>query len=306
MYIKKSHFILYLVLALVAGFGLSILFGRLKTQSGLVSGDISEAARFNNMVVSPEMSAFLEKITNDTTEFNKTMASLKVLTSRMAEFDELVSIAAIAAEGYGDLDSSLKHLSKIKQLASKAKDSGVMAVESLNEIAEGKKSSINYELASQNLSLAFLMVDRQVSAGKQFVCAVDKYLHGKDIAGYKDLALACDLWAGYCAGAAVMNKDEEELDYWSKRQNLLLAQSGTVAAEDIASGRLKDYDFTHLQDCISIDSFAGLNLNESARMLESGRLGGSLQYLSMKSELSSAVDVNQMMQNVLPRACLMN
>lgn len=256
MYIKKIYFVVCLILALAAGFGLCFLLRGVVAESGFSSGDMSKAADSRNADVSPAMSAFREKVANDTTEFNKAVASLTMLTSLMDEFDELVSIASAASEGNDALASSIGQLLQIKKIASNARENGVMALESLNAMAEGRKSSINYELASQNLSLAFLMVDRQVSVGKQYVCDVDEYLSGKDVADYKDLASIRDLWAGYCAREAALNKDGKEIDYWSKKGNLLPSSANT-------SDR-------------------------------------SLQYLCMASELSSSVDVNQIMQNVLP------
>ena len=259
MYIKKINFVIYLILAAVVGFGLCFLLRGLATESGFLSGDISKAGKPGSESSSPAMSAFQEKIVNDTTEFNKAVESLTVLTSLMEEFNELVSITAAASEGKDELASSLEQLLKIKQIASNARDNGAMALESLNAIAEGKKSSINYELASQNLSLAFLMVDRQVNVGKQYVNDVDMFLRGKDVEEYHDLAYARDLWAGYCAREAAMNKDGKEMDYWSSKGNILPA---------------------------------------------SDKSDRPLQYLCMASELSSAVDVNQIMQNVLPVAGL--
>lgn len=259
MYIKKINFIISLALALVVGFGLNFLLRGLIAESGFLSADISKVGQAD---ASPAMNAFREKVANDTTEFNKAKASLIVLTSLMDEFDELVSVASDASEGHEALASSVAQLLSIRQIASSARDNGAMALKSLDAIAEGRKSSINYELASQNLSLAFLMVDRQVSVGKQYVCDVDAYLQGKDIAEFRSLAQARDMWAGFCAREAALNRDGKEIDYWSRKENLL--QSGS-------DGRLAMSD-----------------------------IDGSLQYLSMSSELSSAVDVNQIMQNVLP------
>ena len=255
MYIKKINFVIYLILAAVVGFGSCFLVRGLVAEDGFLSGDISKADKSRMESLSPAMSAFQDKVVNDTTEFNKALESLTVLTSLMEEFDELVSITAAASEGKDELSSSVGQLLKIKQIACNARDNGAMALESLRAIAVGKKSSINYELASQNLSLAFLMVDRQVSVGKQYVDDVDLFLRGKNVEEYHDLAYARDLWAGYCARKAAMNNDGKEIDYWSGKGNILPAS--------ITDGR-------------------------------------PLQYLCMASELSSSVDVNQMMQNVVP------
>lgn len=256
MYIKKSYFIIYLVIAAVVGFGLCFLLRGVVAESGFLSGDISKADSSRDAEVSPAMSAFKDRIANDTTEFNKALASLTMLTSLMDEFDKLVAIASSAAEGKEEFVSSIEQMQRMKQIASNARDNGVMALQSLNSIAEGKTSSINYELASQNLTLAFLMVDRQVNVGKQYVCEVDDYLRGKKVTEYEDLASSRDLWAEYCAREAALNRDSNEIEYWKGKGRLLSSSS-----------------------------------NNPDR---------SLQYLSMSSELSSSVDVNQMMQNVLP------
>lgn len=261
MYIKKRNFVIYLILAAVVGFGLCFLQRGLVVEDGFLNGDVSKAGKSRMESLSPAMSVFHDKVVNDTTEFNKAVESLTMLTSLMGEFDELVSITAAASEGKDELASSVGQMLKIKQIACNAMDNGAMALESLNAIAEGKKSSINYELASQNLSLAFLMVDRQVGVGKQYVNDVDLFLRGKDVDEYHDLAYARDLWVGYCAREAAMNNDGKEIDYWSSKGNILPAS--------ITNGR-------------------------------------PLQYLCMASELSSSMDVNQIMQNVLPGVSLAN
>ena len=261
MYIKKSYFIIYLVISAVVGFGLCFLLRGVVAESGFLSGDISKADSSRDAEVSPAMSAFKDRIANDTTEFNKALASLTMLTSLMDEFDKLVAIASSASEGKEEFVSSIEQMQRMKQIASNARDNGVMALQSLNSIAEGKTSSINYELASQNLTLAFLMVDRQVNVGKQYVCEVDEYLRGKEVTEYEDLASSRDQWAEYCAREAALNRDGSEIDYWKGKGRLLPSSS-----------------------------------NNPDR---------SLQYLSMASELSSSVDVNQMMQNVLPGVGLM-
>ena len=102
-----------------------------------------------------------------------------------------------------------------------------------------------------------MMVDRQISVGKQYVCDVDAFLRGKDVEDYKELALARDLWAGYCAGEARLTNDDEELAYWSKQQNLLT--SGT----DVLAGYLQPIDFNVFLQCIELDSATGLDVNNS-------------------------------------------
>lgn len=227
----KTNFKLALatVIGFLVGGAAGFFFRGAEIAPDLAQGDISKASKFNKNVVSPAMSAFQEKITSNPEELEKATASLTVLTSRMTEFDELVKIAAAASEGKEELAASLKDLLSVKQLAANARTSGNQALEALNAIAEGKKCSVDYEQASQNLALAFMMVDRQISVGKQYVCDVDAFLRGKDVEDYKELALARDLWAGYCAGEARLTNNDEELAYWSKQQNLLTSSTDVLA-----------------------------------------------------------------------------
>ena len=250
----NSKLALATVIGFLVGGAAGFFFRGAEITPDLAQGDISKASKFNKNVVSPAMSAFQEKITSNPEELEKATASLTVLTSRMTEFDELVKIAAAASEGKEELAASLKDLLSVKQLAANARTSGNLALEALNAITEGKKSSVDYEQASQNLALAFMMVDRQISVGKQYVCDVDAFLRGKDIEDYKELALARDLWAGYCAGEAVLTNNSEELAYWNKQQNLLTSSSNTLAAME----QLDKYATPALLQCMSIDGAVGL------------------------------------------------
>ena len=277
----KTNFKLALatIIGFVAGGVAGFFFSGAEIAPNLAQGDISKVSKFNRNVVSPAMSAFQEKITSNPEELEKATFSLTVLTSRMTEFDELVKIAAAASEGKEELAASLKDLLSVKQLAANARTSGNQALEALNAIAEGKKSSVDYEQASQNLALAFMMVDRQISVGKQYVCDVDAFLRGKDVEDYRELALARDLWAGYCAGEARLTNNDEELAYWSKQQSLLTSDSDVLAA----SQTLDKLGKIALKQCLDIDSAIGLDVNNSM--------------LSNNEQFNTIVD--QMIQNVL-------
>ena len=257
----KTNFKLALaaVAGLVVGGAAGFFFQGAATNSGSAKGDIAKVSKFSKSVVSPTMSAFQEKITSNPEELEKATASLTILTSRMTEFEELVKVAAAATEGNEELAASLEKLTRVKELAANAHTSGTQALEALNAIAEGKKSSVDYEQASQNLALAFMMVDRQVSVGKQYVCDVDAFLRGKNVEDYKNLALVRDLWAGYCAGEAVLNSDKEELEYWRNQQNLLSEGTATLSMTENGITLVDSYDFAPLQQCLTVDAMIGLH-----------------------------------------------
>lgn len=308
----NSKLILAAVIGFVAGCAAGFFFQTADTTADSAKGDIAKVSRFSRSVVSPTMSAFQEKITSNPDELKKATVSLTVLTSRMTEFDELVNIASAASDGNEELTASLKSLQSLSRLAANARDNGTQALEALNAIAEGKKSSIDYEQASQNLALAFMMVDRQVNVGKQYVCDVDAFLRGKKVEDYKELALARDLWAGFCAGEAVLTNDSEELAYWSKQQNLL--SSGT----DVLAGyiALIDPDAV-LKQCIELDSAIGVGFLSNKELFESFGsavdnvgmisnneqfntiIGKGVEMIRMNEVNISTLDVNHMMQCVL-------
>lgn len=245
------------VIGFVAGCTAGFFFQSADVTAGSAKGDIAKVSKFSKNVVSPEMSAFQEKITSSQEELDNATASLTVLTSRMTEFDELVSLATNVSEGIADLSSSVKDLQQVKQLASNARSNGMQALESLNAIANGNKTDIDYEQASQNLALAFMMVDRQINVGKQYVSDVDEFLTGKDVEDFSELAFARDLWADYCEGHAILTEDKDDIDYWHSQEALLSdAVAISFAVAEIKNSQ--NFDLQALQQCVAIDNAVGL------------------------------------------------
>lgn len=213
----------------IAGCAAGMFLPGLETSANSGKGDIAKVSKFNRSVVGGGVSAVEEELKNSPEQLAKTKATLDILTSRMAEFDELVDIAVAAGEGNEDIASSLNDLKKVQRLAQNARLSGEQASSALEAVCNGEKSDIDYEQASQNLTVAFLLVDRQVSVGKQFVCEVDSYLKNKNIDENLDLAFARDLWANYCCVEAAINDDKSELAFWGKQSNLVNDVKGALA-----------------------------------------------------------------------------
>ena len=299
------------IIGFVAGGSAGFFFQTADTTEDSAKGDIAKVSKFSRNVVSPAMSAFQEKITSNPEELEKATFSLTVLTSRMTEFDELVKIASAVSEGNEELSASVKYLQRVSQLAANARTNGTQALGALNAIAEGKQSSVDYEQASQNLALAFMMVDRQINVGKQYVCDVDAFLRGKNVEDYKELALARDLWAGYCAGEAVLTNNSEELAYWSKQQNLL--SSGTDVLADHRNSFVIISDV--LKQCQMIDRAIGI-AGEGSFFISTDPVRTSKMFsnneqfntvvavhgwglVRMNEGISQTFNVDQMMQNVL-------
>ena len=228
---KTKSFVAILI-SVVSGFGLGYVCADIATGDENGKGDITKVSKYSKNVVSPQASAFQEQILNDPQVYDQTRASLVVLSSRMNDFDNLVDIAVKSGNGIDELAPAIAQIKRISDLSANAKNAAVAAADSFNGMIEGKKASASdYETASRNLTLAYLMVDRQLNVGKEYVSSVDAYLKGRKIEDNLDLALSRDLWAGYCAGQAVLNNDKDDLAYWSGKNAIVntdvLANVGT-------------------------------------------------------------------------------
>lgn len=278
----------------IAGCAFGLFLPSLETSAGSAKGDIAKVSKFSRDVVGSGLSAVEEELKNNPEQLARTKATLNFLTGRMAEFDDLVEIAVAASGDTEELSSSVGELQKVQKLAQNAKISGEMAVEALEAVSNGDRSEIDYEQASQNLTVAFLLVDRQVSVGKQYVCDVDAYLRNRNTDDYMDLAFARDLWANYCSVEAAINDDKNELAYWSKQNSLVsdvkgaLAGMSEVTKVPIDAALLKGFEMQEMfktKDCDFLKGYEGLRSIE-----EAGRLG-SVQ--EMKASFSNSESLRE-------------
>ena len=232
IYIMKStatKFIVVSVVCLLVGYVIGGFIGIPPTISGNAGGDIAKVSKFRMAKVSSQKSALEEKLLSDTLELRKTAFSLLFLTSRMDEFSDLVELSEKAAGGNETLHPSLTRLSNMKELSQNAYNAGVEAADVLGQLAGGAKIGGGVvDQATENLTLAYLMVDRQLSAAKYFIAEVDSYLKGKSVAANAELAEARDKWVVYCATDAALNADELEMAQW---QDVTLLS----AKEDLSS-----------------------------------------------------------------------
>ena len=210
-----TKFIVVSVVCLLVGYVIGGFIGIPPTIVGNAGGDIAKVSKFRMSKVSSQKSAFEEKLLSDTLELRKTAFSLLFLTSRMDEFSDLVELSEKAAGGNETLHPSLTRLSNMKELSQNAYNAGVEAAEVLGQLAGGAKIGGGVvDQATENLTLAYLMVDRQLSAAKYFIAEVDSYLKGKSVAANAELAEARDKWVVYCATDAALNADELEMAQW--------------------------------------------------------------------------------------------
>lgn len=218
------------IIIFIIGFGLGYACANIPFGRDNSKGDITKVSRFSKNTVSPQASAYQEKIMNDPEAMEQAKASLSLLSTRMEDFDNLVGFAMKSCQGNEYLASSLEEMKSLSSLSANAKNAALAASESFDDMVNGKKGAANdFETASHNLILAYLMVDRQAETGKDFVQAVDEYMKGRKVLDNFDLATTRDLWASYLATQAYINDDNKEMKYWTDRK-ALLTESDVLAA----------------------------------------------------------------------------
>ena len=260
----------------IAGFVAGVYAPAPNQDSG--KGDISKVNKYSKSVVSEDMSAFQEKILNDPSELKKTAASLAVLYNRMDEFDKLVDIAVASSANIEEIERSVTKLQLVQKLAENTKIAAEKAVTEFDAMVGGEKKGNGYEQASQNLSLAYLMVNRQVNVGKEYVSDVDAFLRGKSIEENAALALSRDLWVGYCAGEAVLDNDSEEIAYWKDKKVLVTPDVLGAMTDETISNNVEAFEGSFVETAIEC---LGCNIN----------LFNAMEMSEMNTEYCSAVPV---------------
>lgn len=277
------------LLGLIVGFGLGYLCSNISFGEGNAAGNISKVSKYSKSVVTPQASAYQEKVMNDADEYARAKASIALLSTRMQDFDKLVGIAVKTGDGVEELAPIVDRLQKMSLLSENAKNVAEQAVASFNEMLDGgKEAAATFETASQNLVLTYLLVDRQVNIGKEYVSCVDDYLQGKKLADHKGLAVSRDLWAGYCAGEAVLNGDNKELAYWNKKNSI---------ASDYILSAVENPSLTTL----------GLEVSDLTNVLNAYQGPGSALNLDVTAgSLFANIGVNPQVYGLLPQPPAMN
>lgn len=168
MYVKKSNFVIYLVLAALVGFGASFLFSASNSQSSLLSGDISKANSFNNVAEDPASSAVEENLQNDAYELIEAVDNLEDLTSRTIEICADIPEFKTAIRNVVALNANYN-----------TKQSLATATGGLKTLSEDKRVPA-YEQASSNVFVGFQKIEYQLAIGKAFVDEAASYLDGKE------------------------------------------------------------------------------------------------------------------------------
>ena len=263
MNLKKKSFVLFLVLAFLAGFGLDFLIGGIGVERNLTGGDVSKASRYNKARSDVQLSILQEKLQNDKEYFNQTKEVSSFLLSRVNTLADLTERSIGLCSGIEEFKDQLVAL---ESLNAKAGNTG-LALEDVRNGLEmmGRGQDVpDYEQAYNDAVAGFLRIERQLVVGKSFVESAGKYLEDNENAEL--VALVSD-WAAYCYQDATLNGAETEMTYWNGKYNDL---SGDVVTDglnpELLSGLNVVIDcmdgYTHLEDQLNF-----LNLDQNILLL---------------------------------------
>lgn len=207
---------LFVLVPLIVGYVLGIVIGVPNLDSNQLSGDIGKVSKYNKKSVDPAIKAMEEKILNDSTYLQGTVATLLVVNERMEDFSNTVEYIKEATAQVSDLENQVNTLVQLNEISTNAQEQCAKAVDAISQIINGEESDL--ENAMNRTTLAYMSLSRQIKAAKQFVADAEALVASNKVSEEKaaELQAACALWANYCTIEALINNDEEELAFWNK------------------------------------------------------------------------------------------
>ena len=208
MYVKNQNFAIYLILAVVVGFGLSFLFGGLSVQSDLLGGDVSKANRYYNQKEDPSFTVIEERLKNDGEFLDRTKGAMGFLLNRMIVLYELTEKTIEACDGIQEFQPLMTELQSMNAKAFNTAKAFSDANDGLDKMVAGRYAP-EYELYSNQAYIGFSKVESQMDLGEKFCRIATSFLEGKDAGQYEQIAQLLTVWEAYCLQNSQMVADKE-------------------------------------------------------------------------------------------------
>ena len=206
MYVKNQNFAIYLILAVVVGFGLSFLFGGLSVQSDLLGGDVSKANRYYNQKEDPSFTVIEERLRNDGEFLDRTKGAMGFLQNRMIVLYELTEKTIEACDGIQEFQPLMTELQSMNAKAFNTAKAFSDANDGLDKVVAGRYAP-EYELYSNQAYIGFSKVESQMGLGEKFCRIATSFLEGKDAGQYEQIAQLLSVWEVYCIENSQMVAD---------------------------------------------------------------------------------------------------
>ena len=206
MHVKNQNFAIYLILAVVVGFGLSFLFGGLSVRSDLLGGDVSKANRYYNQKEDPSFTVIEERLRNDGEFLDRTKGAMGFLQSRMTVLSELTEKTIEACAGIPEFQPLMVELQSMNAKAFNTAKALSNANDGLDKMVAGRYAP-EYELYSNQAYIGFSKVESQMDLGEKFCRIATSFLEGKDAGQYEQIAQLLSVWEVYCIENSQMVAD---------------------------------------------------------------------------------------------------
>ena len=213
MYIKKSVLAVFLVCALVVGYGACALVETLSTDGSLLSGDIAKADLYSGQKVDPDVAVVEERLQNDTAFLHQTQDAMALLKQRLDTLNDLTDRTMSLCADVAEFKGVMPGISSLQVKAHNASLALERTAEELEKVADGKRSNL-YEQASNNAFIGFMKTESQLAIGKEFVETATKYIDKNGEKVSEDFARLVADWTVYCTEDAMINGSEDETAYW--------------------------------------------------------------------------------------------
>lgn len=307
MYVKNSNFVMFLGLAAVVGFVVSLFAGNLGAEQGLTGGDISKASRYTNQKEDPAFTVIEEKLRNDEEFFNNTKGAMSFLQNRMEVLSELSEETLAACEGISEFEPLMEDLKSLNAKSFNTASAMENAGRSLDKIADGKNAP-EYEVYSNMAYIGLGKVEAGMNFGRKFIDAVRDFFISKPVSEYQKLSDLASIWAVYCTEDAYLNSSEEDLELafvWggydnrAKTGNSSAGSGSTTSKTDTlpgsgqgtaAPGNNGNNQQIHVSINLIANSALGEYINSLASSCENIRAAGSPTAVGVPVDLKNVAE----------------
>lgn len=212
----KKNVLIYCLVTLAIGYALGAFFGYPCVDNDKLKGDVNALTAYNTyneIITSPDYMCFQKKYAQDKEAQARTVASLRIMYSRIAEFNSLYRMACMSTVDNEKLQNGLALLTDVVLHNSESFDAAAEALKAAQDMQEGKK--VDMKKALQNAKIAYAAIESQIVGGKAFVASVDSFITPQNLQNNIMAATARDMVANHCSVNASLAQNDAEIDYWS-------------------------------------------------------------------------------------------
>lgn len=209
----KKGFVLLLILAFAAGYGLNTLVESIGVEQNKTGGDVSKAKRYNRIRNDEQLNLLQDKLQNDDEYFNQTKEVSSFLLSRVNTLADLTKRSVNQCSGIEELTEQVPGLKSLNLKASNTELALEDIRNGLDRMAQGKDVP-DYDQSFNNALAGFFRIENQMDLGKSFVEAAGKYLESYENA---ELAALVSEWTVYSYQDAKLNKSVNDMAYWDDK-----------------------------------------------------------------------------------------